>query len=94
MAALVELFVLVIISGRIRPHNDRTPENVVHPFENSSDESNSTNAGQLEESVGENGIERGASFKSRINKIDKRAFWIFNFAFIIFNCGYWTKCLV
>ena len=93
MAALVELFVLVIISGRIRSNNDRASENVVRPFENSSDDRESGNVGELEDSVGENGIEGGASFKSLINKIDKWAFWIFNFAFIIFNCGYWMKCL-
>ena len=93
MAALVELFVLVIISGRIKSNNDRASENVVRPFENSSDDRESGNVGELEDSVGENGIEGGASFKSLINKIDKWAFWIFNFVFIVFNFGYWTKCL-
>ena len=93
MAALLELFVLVILSGRIRPHDYRGSENIVHPFENDVDDSESGNAVQQNNNSAENALKGGKSLTSLISKIDKWAFWIFNFAFIIFNCGYWTKCL-
>ena len=93
MAALLELFVLVILSGNIRPRSDRESGNVVHPFENNADDGESGNVSQPDSNGAENGLEGGTSFKSLIRKIDQCAFWVFNFAFIIFNCGYWTKYL-
>ena len=77
MAALLELFVLVILSGRARPQHDGESGNAVEPYNDSV----------------ENGLEEGNALKSIISASDKWAFWLFNFAFIIFNCGYWMICL-
>ena len=91
MAALLELFVLVILSGRIRPHADIDAENIVRPFDTADGKSRS-NVQPVNNNTG-NGLIGGTSMKYSIRKIDKWAFWVFNFAFIIFNFAYWTKCL-
>ena len=75
MAALVELFVLVILSGRL--HGASGSENIVHPNGNSAKE----------------GCRERNPVGMLISKIDKWAFWLFNLVFLLFNCGYWMKCL-
>ena len=77
MAALIELFVLVILSGNLRSHDDTGSANVVRPDENNDRKCQ----------------KEGITLTSLISRIDKWAFWVFNIGFVLFNCGYWMKCL-